>query len=91
MWLPYLGLAFAGILLVWWLSMPSAKEEAEAAAAAASASAAAAPSLTAVPAPAAPGGDPHAGHDHPHGGGPAGNLGNVKIAPAAEVNPHFKK
>ena len=97
-WLPLVGLALLAGLLVWWLSTPSqAEEDAAAAAASASASASAAiapapsappaptpaaipaprPTITAVPAPPPPG-----------GGIPPGAM---TVAPAAQINPKFKK
>ncbi|MGZ3455490.1 MAG: hypothetical protein ACXWUG_10165 [Polyangiales bacterium] len=53
-WLPYLGAAFFGLLLIFWLASPSEEDEAKAAAAAASASASASASAAASAPPPAP-------------------------------------
>ncbi|GAC1540261.1 MAG: hypothetical protein NVS3B10_04950 [Polyangiales bacterium] len=94
-WLPLVGLALLAGLLVWWLSTPSqAEEDAAAAAASASASAAIAPAPSAPPAPTpaaipAPRPTITAVPAPPPGGGiPPGAL---TVAPAAQINPKFKK
>lgn len=90
-WLPFLGAAIAGLIIVWWLSTPTIDpEEAAAAAASASASAAAAaptPVPEGQPKPAAP-------PSPPGGGGGAIKLPALKdgkVAPAVDINPHYKK
>ena len=91
-WLPYVGAALLGTAAVWWLSTPSAEEEARAVAAAsasasASAAASAAPeapaTLTANPAPAAPPPQPAVTI-------PAGAKPTMKVSPTVSINPNFK-
>lgn len=92
-WLPFLGAGLLAVVLTWWLSTPTAEEEARAAAAAsasASASASAAGS-NAEPPPSPPPPSPIPptpqpvldDHNHPHPPTPAGAPGGkpAKVLP----------
>lgn len=88
-WLPFLGAALFGLLLIWWLSTPSEDAEAAAAAASASASAAAQPAEPAQPAASAPQGNPTPIRPAPKGSLPPPPPG-FKVAPTVTLNPAFR-
>jgi len=93
-WLPFLGVALFGLLLVWWLSTPSEDEEARAAAAAsasASASAQEAPQPANAPQPgAAPQPQPQPQPIAPGAKGAPGIPSGFKVAPTVTINPAFR-
>jgi hypothetical protein len=90
-WLPFVGAALAGLALVWWLSTPSAAEEAAAAAASASASAESPPAAEAAPAAPQPA--------QPQGGAPGRpqkpqlppGILKGQVAPTVDLNKNYKE
>lgn len=96
LWLPFLGAGLLAVVLTWWLSTPTAEEEARAAAAASASASASASGSNAEPPPSPPPPSPIPptpqpaldDHNHPHpAGGPPPTPAGAPGGKPAKVLP----